>query len=712
MSRVKLANSPSAEFEQAFFQLAFERLQDKLYNLLDYLVGFDIVNKSSDGTKAIGVFGFKAENGQMIFVPAFFKDGDVKGVDIMYSKNNEQFYPLNEDFAEMFLKDDASGLGTPTDETVQQMKQYTPPTDMMNLVRPPRTAKVSYASVIDYVEQSDNLTKEAFQTIIEKDPEYLESLMRFYDVEKIAKALVKKKDADKVLPVPSVKVVTQKDDLKELSDSQKSKVLSDGYVVIDKRKAEQKSEFGLHKFEEKFVNPGDSGFYPYVTKSGSIRYALIIPRPMSITQRFASDEAMVINLDEGYSYQSPVSCIFTKGQIVVKDTEDLLSGFQDPAEARPSFSDTFILINDSLKATEPFRILTNFKDDGGLRRIEVERDGFSDCCVSSSYSGNRKGGNSYFSDKPQGRRPNRITFILTKKPGDSLHYDGDVVYVPKGFKLLPIKTSVSYSETESKRQEEKNKYEQGKPGSRSTILGALTSNRVYPMNVTSNGSEYFVDVASVKKKYDTPIKAKTAMIVNLGLDEQTVDNILSKVANQISQKGYIKLAYTGDQSFAPWDPSSYSNELGQPTYDGVGHSEVQAPGDGYTGDPTKQGLGVMPEVEGTQAAIQQANQLAQGGQKEIFDTHSIATLAKYVSPQTKVTDYMPDFISCLDKLGRMLFLVYWETDKFEEMYGRSELPEMTELLSNVFRNLGDLIIFLKRKSPELSINMAEAETTA
>ena len=73
--------------------------------------------------------------------------------------------------------------------------------------------------------------------------------------------------------------------------------------------------------------------------------------------------------------------------------------------------------------------------------------------------------------------------------------------------------------------------------------------------------------------------------------------------------------------------------------------------------------------------------------------------------------YMPEFISCLDKLGRMLFLTYWETEKFEEMYGRSELPDLVELLSNVNRNLGDLVIYLKRKSPELSINMSEGDSS-
>ena len=41
------------------------------------------------------------------------------------------------------------------------------------------------------------------------------------------------------------------------------------------------------------------------------------------------------------------------------------------------------------------------------------------------------------------------------------------------------------------------------------------------------------------------------------------------------------------------------------------------------------------------------------------------------------------------------------------MYGLDELPELMELVKSVFNNLGDLIIFLKRKFPDISINNKE-----
>lgn len=729
---LKFANSPDSELEQSFFQLAFERLQEKLYNLLPFLVGFEVANKSQDGTKALGVFGFKSNNGQMLFVPAFFIDGDVKSIDLMYSKNNEQFYPLNEDFAELFLKDEATGLGKPSHQNEQKMDQHMPPMELKDLVRPPRTAKISYASVIDYVEQAGPKTKEGFYKLLESDSDFAESVARFYPLDKIAKAIVSKPKKGKTLPMSSVSVVTKDDDMSDLTESEKSEVLSKGYIVIDKRKEEEKSKFGLVKYEEKFTAPDESGFYSYLTQSGSLRYALIVTKLLQLDRHFPLDKSLVLDLDSskaGQSYFVSNKDIFTKGKYVIKDLSEALNMMTDPAEARPSFDEVYVLINENLKATEPFRIRMNYKTDAGIRCLQVEKysSSMSDSSMSAKNGPHKVVDNRYFKEE-KSYVYGKFNLFLTKKSGDKLEYSEDGVLVPKGFKLLNITVGVANSydcgapcavgigedpeKARNLRKAEEERYNQGKPGNLSNLLGGLRSTSIYPLTVSSNGSEYFVTVGEAKKKFDNAINTKIAMVSNLGLDIKQAEELVDSVHQGMKKKGYIKLAYTGDQHFAPWDPTPQTNELGQPQYDGYGHSEVMAQTPSYTGDPTQRGTADMGDVKGIDGAVNTANQLAQSGQKEIFDTHTIATLAKYVSPESKVTAYMPDFISCLDKLGRMLFLVRWETDKFEEMYGRSELPELVELLSNVFKNLGDLVIFLKRKSPQLSINASEKDMDA
>jgi hypothetical protein len=137
-------------------------------------------------------------------------------------------------------------------------------------------------------------------------------------------------------------------------------------------------------------------------------------------------------------------------------------------------------------------------------------------------------------------------------------------------------------------------------------------------------------------------------------------------------------------------------------------------GESYQGNPMQMGLGTTDPNEGAGNPQQNVDQnvndavgMAENGQKEIFDTQAIATISKYVDPTNKVVTYIPNFVDSLDKLGRMLFMIYWETQKFQEMYGQDELPELIELVKSVFKNLGDLIIFLKRKFPDISINTNE-----
>jgi hypothetical protein len=199
--------------------------------------------------------------------------------------------------------------------------------------------------------------------------------------------------------------------------------------------------------------------------------------------------------------------------------------------------------------------------------------------------------------------------------------------------------------------------------------------------------------------------------MDIGLDETEGNHLIDSLIPGISKKGHIKKAYTGDIYPQPFEEQPYVNEFGQNTTVGVGQENTLPTMDSYTGNPTRQDLGTMPEIKGIDPKIvQQAVQLSQNGQKEIFDAHTIGALAKYVSVGDKISEYVPSLVEAMDRVGRILFLMHWETDKFKEMYGRGDLPELVELITNVFKNLGDLVIFLKRKSPELSINMTKTDS--
>lgn len=732
------------QIEGAFFQLAYQRLQDTLKNLVPYLVGFEIIKKNEDNTKALGVFGFRSKGGQVLFVPAFFINGKVKNLDLLYSKNNEQFYPLNEDFAEMFIKDELLGLGEDSKQQRSDIMRDATQGDYRQMSVPPRTGRYAIASVIDYVKDSDDQTKKAFTSLIEKDAEFCESVLRFYPLEKVAAAIAledgdKYRKSEKATKKLKLVMPTDKPEVKKLTQSDKETLLTQGYVIVDDRAAAEKSSFGVVDYLKKFTNPDESGFYSYITKLGGIRYGLLLVRPKQLQQDFATDDTLVIDLDskEGTTYIKDHKGVFIKDQIRVQDYSSVHKMMVDAAEGKPGYSNVYVLINENLKATQPFRINANFKDHSGIRRISVEPYSEANWCAREDKGGrwDRPGS---IHDLPRGnynehpKKMQEVMLVMTKKQGDRLEYKDKMIYVPAGYKLLKIKPadhnrpvmpmypdnspmlSKKEKEEQDKRKQEaeaeKEILVKGEPGYPGTLHGILKDKNIFPMTVHTNGSEYFVDINGAKKKYDDGLKAKIAMVMDVGLDQKEASALIDSLVPGFSKKGHVKLAYTGDIYPQPFEEQPYVNEFGQNTTIGVGQENTLPTMDSYTGNPTRQDLGTMPEIKGIDPKyVQQAVQLAQNGQKEIFDTHMIGALAKYVSVGDKISEYLPALVESMDRLGRILFLLHWETDKFKEMYGRGDLPELVELVTNVFKNTGELIIFLKRKSPELSINMSKTD---
>lgn len=744
---LKFAGSEQ-DFEQGFFQLAYDKLQSKLFNLLPFMVGFELVKKNDDGTKAVGVFGFKSGNGQIIYVPAFFVNGKVKDMEIMYSRNNNQFYPLNEDFAMLFLKDDITGIGSVADESKEELMKTTNRTNMRDLMHPPRTGRIAYASVKEDEEfnkdmnktasdqmpyttswiQSPSLTeflsasnqevKTAFWQLLEKDAAYADAVNHFYTPEELIEALIEKQAVELKEPSP-LRVVRFDDehDFSKETEATKKEVATKGISIVDNRTDDKKSRVGFFKYTETFTNPTSSGLYPYVTEMGTLHYGLVLMKPVQLHTGFAVDEATLLDLDAertGQAYFVEPKNIFVKDQIVVKDYADVHKSLEEPAESLPSYSD-YILVNENLVSTQAFRIIENFKDSAGVRRIKVEPSYFyNDGPVCSSRCSS------------DGRKERYITLVLTKRTGDKLEFKNHAVYVPKGFKLLRVwqsddyyNTSIECGDSDSvradkrkKADEERARLRQGKPGGLYALEALLAERNILPLTVQTNGSEYFLNVNGLKTKFKNALEVKLAMVTGIGMEEKTAEEIIGKITPSHKMEGCIKIAYLGDQILPVEEESPGVNEFGQPTYYGIPYIGTADTSDGYTGDPTQMGLGVKPDVDSIQGNIQNASQLAQSGQKEIFDTQSIATLARYSDPQGKIMGYIPTFVSSLDKLGRMLFMVYWETEKFQQMYGQDELPELLELVKNVFNNLGDLIIFMKRKVPDLNINNNEQANDA
>ena len=91
-----------APFEQSFSNLAHAYLRDKAPTLLDHEIGFQLLDRNQENTKAVGVFAFKVGS-QSLFAPVFFLQGDLKGHELLYLKSQDMFVPLKENWLNYIL---------------------------------------------------------------------------------------------------------------------------------------------------------------------------------------------------------------------------------------------------------------------------------------------------------------------------------------------------------------------------------------------------------------------------------------------------------------------------------------------------------------------------------------------------------------------------------------------------------------------------------
>ncbi len=193
-----------------------------------------------------------------------------------------------------------------------------------------------------------------------------------------------------------------------------------------------------------------------------------------------------------------------------------------------------------------------------------------------------------------------------------------------------------------------------------------------------------------------------------GLHHDDADMLIKEAKPRVTKSYYIKYS-----DFAPMSPSfsepTMGNERGIRTQVQYPQQEMQnlSPGMGGNRDAYN------PDPYLDENSKGQAVEAASHGQKEVLDTSVISGLVKSMDTAGLVDGYIGDLLLGLDRIGRILFVFYWHNDKFKERYGQQDLADLEDNLRNVFKNLGELTLFLKQKTVEPDINSSpEAEISS
>lgn len=126
--------STDSNFERTFADLSYARLKDKAPSLLNYLVGFQLIDKNDEETHAIGIFGFKVGK-EWVYSPMFFINGELKGYELMYLKSQDAFVPLTEEWINYVVHRKPNVLGETEPKQMPELNIRPPDFDVF--ARPP-----------------------------------------------------------------------------------------------------------------------------------------------------------------------------------------------------------------------------------------------------------------------------------------------------------------------------------------------------------------------------------------------------------------------------------------------------------------------------------------------------------------------------------------------------------------------------------------------
>lgn len=171
------------QFEDDFGSLAYQFVQDRAPALIPYMLGFEVVDRNDDGSKAVGIFGYKVDD-DFYYIPAFFLNNQVRGVDMILNKKTNQFVPLTEKWIDFIINRHSVSIGGPADDRVRETMRNPD----LSFVQRPQVAMGKIAE-----DSKPWTSKEAWQHIKEatakvaETPEFKEAFLGIVEKGKLEK---------------------------------------------------------------------------------------------------------------------------------------------------------------------------------------------------------------------------------------------------------------------------------------------------------------------------------------------------------------------------------------------------------------------------------------------------------------------------------------------------------------------------------------------
>lgn len=703
--------------KKAFMDQAYGVVANKAKVLFQdpFRLGFEIVHRNEKATKMVGIFAFRC-NGALLYAPVFFVNGEIKSADMLYRSDVKRFVPLTDDWCAFLVR----GANMEAGNMVEKSRQRQPEAYMDRLSYPQR---IKYASeegagvlqellshcaadeapgllIPGLIDQCGPAALEKLAELIDNSDAAKRFICETYTEDQLssAKTWAEKQAAERVDEDPyanSLVLITGLEHCK--SASARESVVDHGYALIDNR-PEDSFNVLIGDAESNTIHELPSPCVADVmTSDGKNVRALVLKYGGGELERGEFEPAVTCH---NSSHKKP-SVVYTPEdkEIIIHEEWEPVYGDEayDAKEIETISADelrtgrTYMAVDlDEMSASGPVRI-EDLNKDGQCRVISYStRYGYKGTAY---YTPDRKSSKGkYLSDN--------VRFIEVDSDIDKAD-NGDVRNIrPKWSKVLMDSAGID--------------------NWMRTAGGMATSKSV---EVRQGGEGLFTiissDLAGMRKvAHDLGRLAAHLTLANdfeLTCDQageildKTVDDRVTRfsVYEPTEKSAFV----TRMENMAPWiqghDPE-LNVKLDAPqiqvlrTFTPQRRRQLSRYGDHWDrtqAEPNTDTDGTMPLDAVFSKSPEELAQLASQYQMpHIFDHEVLGRMATSMfNTVNQIQQYIPDLETGVDRYFRILFLLRYRPADFEEAYGKDELMEMEQEISELAAMAGEnLLRLLKR----------------
>ena len=659
-------------FEQQFGILANAVISDKFPQLDQMKLAFQLIDKTDDNTKACGASVYIVGK-TVIFVPAFFRNGQLKTGDMMLIGATQQFLPMSDPWLAWIKNKDLNPAGESVPTDLVENDASTKGTTIREIADPIiKTASVylkglcrldpdltKTAAKMNVLDTALHMGKQATESMLDNlmKENLLNATLSFYKPEDLQKFA---NEATALEPAPAFKVIMPFDkEAHELKDKELKALYKDGFFIKCAKETPAPTVIKKKRINDLFGILKEGGKASLLQPDGTVKEAYIFKRQGNLDYDGNGDKGVnsyTANRDGIYParpFSDPVEfVVYTNG----KSTE-VRQGIMELLSEREDFTeDMFNSIGKSLAAT-------------GTDEEDRYNGGYIICANGDAY---------------------RVWGL--KKTAKDTWTSGSTKYQLAGTDSTlkrPMKTAEN--------------------------LYLIPNNSRFISNDDKDPNLSFVTMANLDAFLENYVSKnyKKARIYHNGSD-YTVSGDNTENGDKLLSFKEAALALVTDYGVAPADAkvmlkdasngATYDNPKSTPyliqkTAMEGGWQDANIPMDQFINRPPQLSQREMPSFVEDPAQLEQAvTTAAQNGIKEVFDVTVLKLLVKQNRFFDEIHDDLPLFMQVLDSLCRKLFQFYWHTEKMEEKYGMVKLKSLEESLKVTLDSLSELTIFFKLRT--------------